>query len=84
MPYFSASTIQSEILEYLSGHPESQDTLDAIAQWWLVEHQMRIVPQRLKLVLAELVRNGSLHERQTSRGCVYAVNQKPEQARKSK
>ena len=83
MPYISASTIQSEILQYLSNHPDAEDTLDEIGRWWLRQHKIQIVPQRLKLVIAELVRDGAVCERETNRGPVYGLTQKTESPRKT-
>ena len=82
MAYISASTIQVGILQYLAGG--SHDTVEEIAGWWLQQHQHKIVPQRLKLILAELVRDGSVSERETTRGTVYALAASPEPPRKRK
>jgi hypothetical protein len=83
MPYVSVTTIQTGILDYLSDRPGSQNTLEDIARWWAENHQVRIVPQRLKLVIAELVRKGALCEHQTTAGLVYGVGQKKERPRKT-
>ena len=82
MPYISASTIQSEILQYLSNHPDAEDTLDEIGRWWL-QRKIQIAPQRLKLVIAELVRDGAVCERETNRGPVYGLIQRTESPRKT-
>jgi hypothetical protein len=44
-----------EILAYLAAHPEAQDTLEGIVQWWLLEQKIRSQTARVKEALAELV-----------------------------
>src|SRR3954447_18188575 len=82
MAYISASTIQAAILQYLAGG--SHDTVEEIAGWWHQQHQHKIVPQRLRLILAELVRDGSIFEQETTRGTVYGLATTPEPPRKRK
>jgi hypothetical protein len=33
--------ISLRILSYLAGHPEAHDTPEGIAQWWLLEREVR-------------------------------------------
>ena len=70
------SQIAHEILAYLDEHPEAQDTLDGIVQWWLLEQKIRYQMNLVKEVLAELVRKGLVieHEGWDSR-IHYRTNQ---------
>jgi len=55
--------IRSEILAYLAAHPDSEETLEGIAEWWLLE---RSIERRLKEVreaLEGLVAEGLLERR---------------------
>jgi hypothetical protein len=47
-----------EILAYLVEHPDAQDTLDGIVQWWLLERKVKYQAERVKETLAELVAKG--------------------------
>ena len=54
--------IASEILAYLTEHPNAQDTLDGVAQWWLLERKIRCQTKAVEAALAELVSKGLLAE----------------------
>ena len=56
------SEIISEILAYLIEHPDAQDTLDGVAQWWLLEREIRCQTRAVEEALSELVANGLLVE----------------------
>lgn len=44
-----------KILDYLKHNPSAEDTLEGIAQWWLLEQQIRIERARVKAALKRLV-----------------------------
>ncbi len=71
-------TIQ-EILAYLAEHPDSQDTLEGIAEWWLLERRIVQRVGEVKEALDELVASELLIERKgMDARSVYRVNpQKP-------
>jgi hypothetical protein len=52
--------IAHEILAYLAEHPEAQDTLDGILQWWLLERKIIYQSDIVKASIEELVRKGYL------------------------
>jgi hypothetical protein len=56
MSFATKAEIARSVLEYLSEHPDAQDTLEGIVEWWLVER--RVVEQWVSVreVLDELVR----------------------------
>lgn len=69
------SPVALQILEYLSVHPEAQDTVEGIAEWWLLEQRIRNVIAEVKMTLAELVVHGWLLQRSGLDGRVhYLVN----------
>ena len=47
--------IGQEIMAYLIEHPDAQDTLDGILQWWLLERKIRYQMEQVREALTELV-----------------------------
>ena len=56
------SRVETEILAYLTEHPDAQDTLEGIEQWWLPERKVRYETTPIKEALGELVRKGVVVE----------------------
>lgn len=52
-----------EILAYLAEHPGSQDTLEGVVEWWLLEQMIKDRTARVIEALAELVGKGLVLER---------------------
>lgn len=50
------------ILEYLAEHPQAMDTLEGIAEWWLLRQQIRVNLTALQRVLRGLTDTGLLDE----------------------
>jgi hypothetical protein len=57
-----ASRIASEVLLYLVEHPDAQDTLQGITDWWLMERRIKEQSALVQAALAELVANGLVVE----------------------
>jgi hypothetical protein len=71
------SQVVHEILVYLAEHPEAQDTLEGIVEWWLMEQQIKWGIVRVKEALAELVAQRLILERKGKDGRIhYRVNQR--------
>jgi hypothetical protein len=49
------SEIAKEILAYLAEHPDAQDTLEGIVQWWLLERKVMYQTKAVAEALADLV-----------------------------
>ena len=49
------SQIAYQILAYLVEHPDAQDTLEGIVEWWLLDRQIRFHTARVKQAISELV-----------------------------
>ena len=58
LPKTNASQIGYQILAYLAEHPEAQDTVEGIVEWWLLERQIKFQTTRVKEALSELVSKG--------------------------
>ena len=70
------SQIGNEILAYLIEHPEAQDTLDGIVEWWLLERQIKFQTARVKEALSELVAKRLILEKKGSNSRThYRINQ---------
>ena len=71
------SEISHEILDYLAEHPDAQDTVEGIVEWWLLERQIRFQTARVKEVLSELVAKGLVIEQNKKGSKIhYRVNQR--------
>jgi hypothetical protein len=49
------SQIAREILAYLADHPDAEDTLDGIVQWWLLERKIKYQKSLVQEAIADLV-----------------------------
>ena len=65
-----------EILEYLDRHPEAQDTLEGIVEWWLLETRIQRAFAEVKTAIAELVELGFIKAVTTRKSVHYKVNPK--------
>jgi hypothetical protein len=80
------SRIGREILAYLLEHPDAEDTVDGIVQWWLLERKIKHQGRLVKDAVSELVDKGylaveqvrsahaGLGERQAKNGPRYSLN----------
>lgn len=50
------------ILEYLAEHPRASDTLEGIAEWWIMRQQIRAEIKTLAKVLSRLTKTGRLEK----------------------
>jgi hypothetical protein len=50
------------ILGYLAEHPRASDTLEGIAEWWIMRHQVRVEVNTLKRILRQLTDSGLLEK----------------------
>ena len=60
--------IEREILAYLAEHRGAQDTLEGIAEWWLLEQSITPRAAEVRDALCELVAAGLLVEREGGDG----------------
>jgi len=51
------------ILRYLQGHPDAKDTLEGIAQWWLLKEWTERKYYQVESSLSDLVSRGLVIER---------------------
>jgi hypothetical protein len=60
-----------EILDYLARHPDSQDTIDGILQWWVLDAHIRKWVPKIAKTVAELVERGFLEEKPSSDSRIF-------------
>lgn len=58
----SLGPVALQILAYLRTHRDAQDTIEGIAEWWLLEQRIRHVINEVKKALTELVAQGMVLE----------------------
>lgn len=64
-----------DILSYLLDNPQGQDTLEGIAEWWLMEREIRREVRRVRRALVLLIDDGLLVEKTGADGTVrYRLN----------
>jgi hypothetical protein len=62
----SVRSIATQILSYMVKHPEADDSLEGILQWWLLEREGRVQQIRVKKAIRMLVDEGLLIEHRTT------------------
>ncbi len=70
------TSVAHEILAYLSEHPEAQDTLEGIVEWWLLERAIKSQEVQVVKAVAELVAKGFIIEQKgRDSQARYRINQ---------
>jgi hypothetical protein len=59
---YELGRIDAAILNYLRNHPNAQDTLEGITEWWLPNEQIQTQTTLVKEALCELVDQGLIIE----------------------
>ena len=54
--------ISQEILEYLRKHPEASDSLEGIAEWWMLSQRIHYEVRKVEEAVLSLVERGWLFE----------------------
>ncbi len=65
--------IAREILTYLREHPDAQDTIEGISQWWMLERNIKNQVGILREALASLVEDGLIVEEVNRYGLCYKL-----------
>ena len=67
------------VMEYLTGNPKAADTLEGIAEWWIMRQQIRIDVELLAKVLASLTEKGLLASDGLGKSTRYYLPRKQEE-----
>lgn len=78
------SRIEQAILEYLRKHPDAQDTLAGIVEWWLPEENVSTRTATVKEALSELVAKGLVSARKGSDSQIHYRIETQTQERKER
>ena len=52
--------VAEAIQRYLAEHPHAADTVEGIAEWWLMRHQVRVTVATVERALRRLAEKGAL------------------------
>jgi len=74
LSFSDAPSITREIMAYLKEHPDAQDNIEGIMQWWLLERNITFQTKLLREALAGLVKEGSVIEVSSQTGSYYKLN----------
>ncbi len=69
--------VAEAIVEYLNEHPDAMDTLNGIAEWWLMRQQVRVAVTTLARALSRLTGIGVLEELGTDDNRRYRLKPVP-------
>jgi hypothetical protein len=64
-------SLAREILDYLARHPDAQDTIDGIVQWWVLDSCIRSWASKIAKTVAQLVEQGFLEKKNSSDGKIF-------------
>ena len=71
--------IANKVLAYLLEHPQAQDTMEGIVEWWLLEQRIRCAIADVEAALSDLVKNDFLITHQRADGRIsYGLNREKE------
>ncbi len=77
MPTAGKLPVAGEILAYLAEHPDAQDTVEGIVEWWLLEQKIKRQMTQVKDALTELVAQGLVLEDKGKDGRIhYRMNRR--------
>ncbi|HOC01012.1 MAG TPA: hypothetical protein PKM43_19955 [Verrucomicrobiota bacterium] len=72
--------VDDEVFEYLVQHPDAQDTLEGVCDWWLLERRVRRSVAEVEAALGKLVARGFVAARRGKDGNThYRLNRREEQ-----
>ncbi len=64
------------ILGYLAEHPRASDTMEGIAEWWIMRHEVRVEVNTLERILRQLINSGLLEKTEVGDQALYHLKAK--------
>jgi hypothetical protein len=75
LPMATKNDISKDILKYLFKHPDANDTLEGIAEWWLWNQKISYEMKRVEAAVNKLVQEGWIIAKQGKNSKVrYRLN----------
>jgi Fe2+ or Zn2+ uptake regulation protein len=62
------------VMGYLTEHPQAMDTVQGIAEWWVMRQQVRVEVETLTKVLQQLVDEGLVERVDSPNGPLYRLS----------
>lgn len=70
-----SKNVSQEVLRYLLRHPNAQDTLEGISEWWLLEERIIQKYTEVQEALKKLIEQGFVLEKRMPNGrLIYCLN----------
>lgn len=66
--------LELDILRYMLSHPDAEDSIEGVAQWWLMEQRIVDTVRETRAALGELTARGWVVESGTGRPVRYRLN----------
>jgi hypothetical protein len=80
--FYSEAELADALLAHLAERPQAMDTLEGIAEWWLLRQRVRLVVQQVERTLQQLTTNGILETVQSGAVTRYRLRRPdPEEVR---
>lgn len=65
------------VIDYLAEHPQAMDTLQGIAEWWVMRQKVRVDVEALARVLRQLTEQGILEQIGSEEDARYHLKEQP-------
>jgi len=70
-------------MNYLAEHPQAADTLEGIAEWWVMRQKVRVDLEALTKVLCDLTDRGLLEKIGSGESARYCLKTKQTHSRRA-
>ncbi len=70
--------VSQAVVGYLSEHPQAMETLEGIAEWWIMRQQVRVSVELLERVLGQLTDKGVLEKVGRGERALYHLSRSKE------
>jgi hypothetical protein len=70
--------LETAVITYLAEHPDAMDTMEGIAEWWVMRQRIRVQLEALSRVLSRLTHDGLLEKIGQGEKARYRLKMKSE------